>query len=175
MLTGLVPFFVTDAAPLVIVAIWALATLPCATVVSVVLTVVMGGVAGPGGRFTLMSRRWSILGLTNALTVVIVGQLLTWFEFPLSYQVVFIGSAIGGVHQRGLLHRSLKLLLPQEVPEEQSDLVATLRHGAALRQSALRQFFLAAQFVFRWGMAMAIPLLPLYCQGGVGGPTRRSA
>ena len=34
------------------------------------------------------------LGLTNSLTVLIVGQMLNWFEFPLNYQVVFIGSAV---------------------------------------------------------------------------------
>ena len=64
---------------------------------SVGFTVVMGGVAGPGGRFTLMSRRWSILGLTNSLTVAVVGQVLRLFDFPLNYQVVFIGSAIGAL------------------------------------------------------------------------------
>ena len=60
----------------------------------------MGGVAGPTGRFTLMSRRWAILGLTNSLTVLIVGQMLTWFNFPLNYQVVFIGSAACGTAGR---------------------------------------------------------------------------
>ena len=68
VLTGLVPFLVQDHQPEAIILIWALATLP-QTFVSVAFTVVMGGVAGPGGRFTLMSRRWSILGLTNSLTV----------------------------------------------------------------------------------------------------------
>ena len=166
VLTGLVPFFARDHAPWVIIAIWALATLP-QTLVSVAFTVVMGGVAGPGGRFTLMSRRWSILGLTNALTVVIVGQLLTWFEFPLSYQVVFIGSAIGAFISV-VFSSSLKLP-PQEVPQEQAGLVTTLRgHGAALRHSRPFVNFLAAQFVFRWGMAMAIPLLPLYWVKEVG-------
>ena len=49
------------------------------------------------GRLTLMSRRWSTLGLTNSLTVVIVGQLLNLFDFPLNYQIIFIGSAIGAL------------------------------------------------------------------------------
>ena len=96
LLTGLVPFFVTNRAPEAIILIWALATLP-QTLVTVGFTVVMGGVAGPAGRFTLMSRRWAILGLSNSLTVLIVGQMLKWFEFPLNYQVVFIGSAVGAL------------------------------------------------------------------------------
>ena len=101
ILTGLVPFFFQSRQPEIIILIWALATLP-QTVVSVAFTVVMGGVAGPRGRFALMSRRWAILGLTSSLTVMIVGQLLTIFDFPLNYQVVFIGSAIGAVYQRRL-------------------------------------------------------------------------
>jgi hypothetical protein len=96
-LTGLVPFVVSSLyQPDAIIAIWAVATLP-QTVVAVAFTVVMGQVAGPGGRMALMSRRWSILGLTNALTVLLVGQLLKLFEFPLNYQVVFLGSAVGAL------------------------------------------------------------------------------
>jgi ABC-type nitrate/sulfonate/bicarbonate transport system substrate-binding protein len=39
-----------------------------------------------------MSHRWSVLGLSNSLTVLIVGQILPIFNFPLNYQLVFIGS-----------------------------------------------------------------------------------
>ena len=58
VLTGLVPFIFKSNQPEIIILIWALATVP-QTVVSVAFTVVMGGVAGPRGRLTLMSRRWS--------------------------------------------------------------------------------------------------------------------
>lgn len=67
-LTGLVPFVFRENVAEIIVAIWALATLP-QTVVSVGFTVVMGQVAGPRGRVALMSQRWSILGFANALAV----------------------------------------------------------------------------------------------------------
>ena len=96
LLTGLVPFFIPNRAPEAIILIWALATLP-QTLVTVGFAVVMGGVAGPAGCFTLMSRRWAILGLTNSLTVLIVGQVLKLYQFPLNYQVVFIGSAAGAL------------------------------------------------------------------------------
>ncbi len=167
VLTGLVPFVVSQSlAPATIILIWALATLP-QTIVTVGFTVVMGGVAGPGGRFTLMSRRWSILGLTNSLTVVIVGQLLTWFDFPLNYQVVFIGSAVGALISV-IFSSSLKLP-PQEVREGQAGLISVLReHGGALRHNKPFVNFTAAQFVFRWGMALALPLLPLYWVRSVG-------
>lgn len=166
LLTGLVPFLVPSHQPEVIIVIWALATLP-QTFVSVAFTVVMGGVAGPGGRLTLMSRRWAILGLTNSLTVLIVGQILARFDFPLNYQVVFIGSAIGALISV-IFSSSLKLP-PQDTPHGQVGLVQAVRkHGGAIRQHKPFLNFLAAQFVFRWGLAFAVPLLPIYWVRSVG-------
>jgi hypothetical protein len=161
VLTGLVPFFVAQQnQPEVIILIWALATLP-QTVVSVAFTVVMGQVAGPGGRLTLMSRRWSILGLTNALTVAIVGQILPMFQFPINYQIVFIGSAIGALIS--VVFSSSIRLPPVATPTAGQSLVGALRHhGHTLR--ANRQFlnFTVSQLVLRTGMALAIPLFPIY-------------
>jgi len=128
---------------------------------------VMGGVAGPGGRLTLMSRRWAILGLTNSLTVLIVGQVLTRFDFPLNYQVVFIGSAVGALIS--VIFSSSLRMPPQEVPQGQLGLVQAFRqHGGTIRQHKAFRNFLTAQFVFRWGMAFAVPLLPIYWVQSVG-------
>lgn len=166
VLTGLVPFLVKTHQPEIIIVIWALATLP-QTLVSVGFTVVMGGVAGPGGRFALMSRRWSILGLTNTLTVLIVGQLLRMFEFPLNYQVVFIGSAIGALIS--VIFSSSIVLPPQTAPAERAGLIRTFRQtGGALRQNRDFVNFTIAQFVFRAGLALALPLLPIYWVRNVG-------
>ena len=57
-LTGIMPFLVprSYAVPAVL-AIWAVATLP-QTVVAVTFSMVMNAVAGPAGRYDLMSRRW---------------------------------------------------------------------------------------------------------------------
>ena len=166
VLTGLVPFVTQTREAELIILIWALATLP-QTIVTVAFTVVMGGVAGPRGRFTLMSRRWSILGLTNSLTVVIVGQMLNWFDFPLNYQVVFIGSAIGAFIS--VVFSSSLRLPPQVVPQQQQGLLQTLReHGGSLRYNKPFLNFTVAQFVFRCGLTMALPLLPLYWVRAVG-------
>lgn len=163
VLTGLVPFIFRSNQPAIIILIWALATLP-QTVVSVAFTLVMGGVAGPRGRLTLMSRRWSTLGLTNSLTVVIVGQMLNVFAFPLNYQVIFIGSAIGALISV-IFSSSLKLP-PQHVQEAtpgQGGLFGGLReHGKDVVRHRPFVNFIIAQFVFRWGMTLAAPLLPLY-------------
>jgi MFS family permease len=167
LLTGLVPFLVQDHRPEAIIAIWAAATVP-QTIVSVSFTVVMGGVAGPRGRFTLMSRRWSILGLTNALTVTIVGQALKLFAFPLNYQVVFIASAVGTLISV-IFSSSIKLPTRQTPPPSSGSLIQTYRaHGKTLRANRRFVNFTISQFVLRSGLSLAIPLLPLYWVRVVG-------
>src|SRR5262245_59196948 len=95
-LTGLVPFvFPPNIAPIPIIVTWALVTVP-QTIVNVAFTIVMGAVAGADRRYYLMSRRWSVLGLTTALSVALAGALLNTISFPLNYQLVFIGSFAGG-------------------------------------------------------------------------------
>ena len=71
-----------------ILAIWTVVTI-FSTVTSISFAVVMDATAGNRGRYELMSRRWSILGLMNAISLVIVGQALGWMVFPTNYQVVF--------------------------------------------------------------------------------------
>jgi hypothetical protein len=159
-LTGLIPFILHEHLPEAIILIWAVATLP-QTIVQVTFTVVMGKVAGQGGRFTLMSRRWSILGLSTAVTVLVAGQLLVAFPFPHNYQLVFIASAIGGLISYGF---SSSIRLPvEDKPVVRHSFFAMLReHGTTLRSN--RQFvnFVIASFVLRWGIAMLAPLLPIY-------------
>ncbi len=96
-LTGLVPFFVpAEYQVIAILAIWALATLP-QTALAVCFSVVMNAVAGPAHRYDLMSRRWSILGITTALTAMLAGVVLDQMNFPINYQLVFIALSIGGL------------------------------------------------------------------------------
>jgi Na+/melibiose symporter-like transporter len=161
VLTGLVPFFVPDnAAPSVIIVIWAFATLP-QTLVSVAFTVVMGAIAGPGGRLNLMSHRWSVLGLTNSITVLIIGQILPIFNFPLNYQLVFIASGIGALIS--VIMSSTLRLPPVEAPPPAQNLIQTLRqHGRTLSTNRAFMTFAGSSFVFRWGMMMASPLFPIY-------------
>ena len=161
VLTGLVPFFIpSQAQPEAIIVIWALATIP-QTIVSVAFTVVMGGVAGPSGRLALMSHRWSTLGLTNSITVVLVGQVLSHFNFPLNYQVVFIGSAIGALIS--VVFSSSIRLPAVQTPQHDEPLVSTLRqHGRTLSANGRFVRFTISQFVFRGGLALAAPLFPIY-------------
>lgn len=161
-LTGLVPFVVDRAlAPAVIIAIWALATVP-QTLVNICFTLVMSTVAGPTKRLELMTRRWTTVGISTALAVASAGWALEQTAFPRNYQIVFICSFVGGLLSYAF---STNIVLPQAAApqpsaEPGSSALGRLRHmfGAHPRFSA----FLISQFVFRCGMAMALPLFPLY-------------
>jgi hypothetical protein len=162
-LTGLVGFFVPQEylVPAVL-AIWALATLP-QTVVAVAFTVVMNAVAGPALRYDLMSRRWSILGLTTAVTVAIVGQVLDRMEFPINYQVVFLGLSVGGLIS---YYFSSHLTLPAAAPPPgvQGKSFRELAQGYRGLVMKERNFvrFSLKRFVFLSAVALATPIFPLY-------------
>lgn len=161
--TGIAPFIVPDAYLIpTILAIWALATIP-QTALAVCFSVVMNAVAGPDHRFDLMSRRWSILGLTNAITVAVAGQVLELFNFPINYQVVFTGLSIGGLLS---YYFSSRISLPDSQP-------APALPGRTIGQRLGEYFklvlghldfvnFSIRRFVFQFGMMLAVPLLPLY-------------
>ena len=162
VVTGLIPFLSRDQAPNLIIAVWALATLP-QTIVNVAFTVVMAQVAGPNRRYYLMSRRWSILGFTNAVVVASVGRFLDVVAFPINYQIAFLASFVGGLLS---LIFSSRITIPDRQPEAEADAeggLARLRTQlGVIRESPRFARFLMSQFVFRWGLSMAIPLLPLY-------------
>jgi hypothetical protein len=158
---GIVPFLVDHTlAAWVTVAIWALVTIP-QTIVGITFTVVMGAVVGPSERQALMSRRWSVLGITSAITVALVGLVLDRVAFPLNYQLVFIASFAGGMLS---FLASRRITIPDNPPS-----AADARDDAGLRGvvTTLRGNppfgrFVAAAFVFNLGLVMAIPLFPLY-------------
>jgi MFS family permease len=170
---GLLPFVLPlEFVPWAVVIIWAIVTVPN-TFMNVAFTVVMGAVAGPRRRFFLMSLRWSSLGAMTAITVAIVGQILTRISFPLNYQLVFIGSFFGGLLSF-LFSRSI------EIPDQPAVAVQPARRRRSLSErfntlrTQLRDAppaflrFAGSAFVFRAGVAMLIPLVPLYYVRVVG-------
>jgi len=160
VLMGLVPFFFSgQGAALAIIVIWALVTIP-QTVVGITFTVVMGAVAGPRQRQYLMSRRWSILGATTAITVALIGVVLEWMPFPLNYQVVFLASFAGGMLS---FLFSQRISIPDNPPPAARPASNPLREGiAVLRASPAFGRFVLSAFVFNLGLNMALPLFPLY-------------
>ena len=161
--TGLVTLLLPEQARVgAVLGIWALVTLP-QVVVAVAFSVVMNAVAGPTLRYELMSRRWSILGLTTAITVALVGQVLDQITFPLNYQIVFMALSVGGLLS---FYYSSHIRLPDAVPPQ-------IAPGKGLRQRlssyfelifAQRDFvrFSIQRFLFLSGVSLAMPLFPLY-------------
>jgi len=137
-------------------------TIPLA-LLNVAFSVVMNAVAGPRGRYAFMSRRWSILGLTTAFTVSVVGQILDRSRFPINYQVMFIGLstvALFGVYY------ARRVKLPDTDPPPGA---AGLRFAERVRNSIdlvrrERAFvsFTTKRFVYVMGTTLSAPLLPIY-------------
>lgn len=170
-LTGLAGFFlpVEQLIPAVLL-IWAFATLP-QTVVAVAFSVVMNAVAGPNLRYDLMSRRWSVLGLTTAVTVAVVGQILDRIGFPLNYQVVFLALSVGGLIS---FYFSSHLTLPDVAPPPSQpgrSMKERLRSYFCLITSE-RDFvsFSLKRFAYLSAITLATPILPLYYVNEVRAP-----
>jgi hypothetical protein len=162
-LTGLISLLLPPAYSVIgILIIWALATLP-QTMLAVAFSVVMNAVAGPEGRYELMSRRWSILGLTTALTVALVGQALVQIDFPLNYQLVFIGLSVGGFLS---FYFSSRIRLPDSEPPpmtaSHSVAESARNYWQLVRQHPVFLSFVGKRFVYLSGIALALPLFPLY-------------
>ncbi len=170
-LTGLVPFFFPDETAIwAIILIWAVATVP-QTMTNILFTLVMMAVAGPSRRLSLMSRRWATLGITSAISVALVGLVLDLLNFPINYQVVFICSFAGGLISYAF---STNIVLPEENIAKAEASPNLPWHASARRMARLfvdsKPFarFVGSQFVFRMGIAMAIPLFPLYWVRTIG-------
>src|SRR5512139_942295 len=93
-------------------AIWAFATLP-QTALSVAFSVVMNAVAGPKGRYDLLSRRWMIFGLTGVIGTFIVTRVIDLIAFPLNYAIMFLVLSLGGFVS---YYFSNKIQIPNQPP-----------------------------------------------------------
>src|SRR6266511_81347 len=75
-LTGILTLLVSEKFIIIATfAILAFATLP-QTALAVVFSVVMNAVAGPEGRYAVLSRRWAVFGLTGVIGTFIVTRLI---------------------------------------------------------------------------------------------------
>jgi len=166
-LTGLIPFFVPRVYTVpAILFVWAAATLP-QTVVAVAFSVVMSAVAGPKGRYSLMSRRWFTLGLTGVLTTAVIDEVLKrWASFPMNYQVIFLGLSLGGLisyYFSSHIHLSDTLPPPQIMATgRQSIRKNASTYAQLLRGQPAFLSFVSKRLVYLFGVAFAAPLFPLY-------------
>jgi MFS family permease len=166
-----VAFAPRDAVIPLIVAIWAIAAIP-STMGMVLFPVVMDGTAGPHGRLELMSRRWSWMGLTMAITVSIIGVFLERVPFPINYAIAFMAFTLGGVASY-LFSRQFRIprVDPPPRPEPSPSLRERFRNGLALirRQPAFIHYSVR-QLVYVSGTRLALPLIPLYFVTVVNAP-----
>jgi hypothetical protein len=123
----------------------------------------MNPVSGPKGRYELMSRRWSILGMTAATAVAIAGQILDRIGFHLYYQIVFLGLSMGGLIS---YYFSSRIQIPDTEPVE-----STNHHSLKSSVSEYYQLintspefvsFTLKCFMYLFGITLATPLFPLY-------------
>ena len=163
-LTGLASFFIKQTASLIpaILIIWAVATIP-QTMLSISFSVVMNAVAGPSGRFDLMTRRWSTLGLTTTITVFMIGQLLDRAGFPINYEIMFIGLSIGGLVSFYYASRiQLKDTEPPPVSVNTTRRNKIANYLGRINQERPFKSFLVKNFVYLSGVALGAPLFPIY-------------
>lgn len=164
-LTGLITFFMPEQLAVIgILGIWAIVTVP-QTVVNICFSVVMSSVAGPAGRYELMTHRWSVLGFTNAVTALIAGRVLDMesLPFPLNYQLVFIALSAGGLIS---YYFSSHLNLPDNVHRPGMARISISERVRGYIQQVLSEqpfvSFVIKRFVFLTGVALAAPILPIY-------------
>jgi len=167
-LTGLIAFILPEKLTILgVLGIWALATVP-QTVLSIAFSVVMNSVAGPAGRYELMTHRWSILGFTNAITALLAGQFLEGLPFlkipfPLNYQLMFITLSVGGIIS---YYFSSRIILPDNPP-----IFEQAKHSIRERVKSYLDMitsekpfvsFVSKRFVFLTGTSMVAPLFQIY-------------
>jgi hypothetical protein len=118
-----------------------------------------------------MGRRWAIMGLTTAITVALIGQLLDRLPFPANYQLIFVCFSIAGLVSYWF---SSKFRVPEHAPERRApggprfgrlrDTIRTIRAEPAFLHYSVRQL------VYVVGTRFAVPLIPLYYVREVGAP-----
>jgi MFS family permease len=148
--------------------IWALATLPQISL-AVAFSVVMNAVAGPEGRYTLLSRRWAIFGLTSVIGTFIVTRLIDLIGFPLNYAIMFLTLSFGGLIS---FYFSSRIMIPDQIlpprPRGHSLLEEIRGYLSLLRDAPAFRSFASKRFVYLSAVALSAPIMPLYLVRSIG-------
>ncbi len=149
-------------------AIWALASLP-QTALAVSFSVVMNAVAGPEGRYALLSRRWAIFGLTSVVGTFIITRVIDRVVFPLNYALMFLGLSLGGLIS---FYFSNRITLPdqntQPLSTSQSPKETIRNYLLLLRSNPAFVSFASKRFVYFSALALSAPIMPLFLVWEVG-------
>ncbi len=162
-LTGLLTFVLSkEYAVIATLIIWAFATLP-QTALAVAFSVVMNAVAGPEGRYALLSRRWAIFGLTSVAVTFLVTRVIDLVEFPRNYEMMFLGLSLGGFIS---YYFSSQIKVPDQTPPEPASSSSALDSARSYFSLILgeRAFvsFAAKKFVYFSAITLSQPIMPLF-------------
>jgi len=162
-LTGILTLFIAEKYVIIsTLLIWAYATIP-QTALAVAFSVVMNAVAGPEGRYALLSRRWAIFGVTGVVGTFIVTRLINLISFPLNYATMFLVLSLGGFLS---FYFSRLIQLPDQVPPPLSDSRSPLdgfrNYLALLRANPAFVSFSTKRFVYFSAIVLSLPIMPLY-------------
>jgi hypothetical protein len=162
-LTGLLTFALSkEYAVIATLAIWAFATLP-QTSLAVAFSVVMNAVAGPEGRYALLSRRWAIFGLTTVVMTFFVTRTIDLVEFPYNYALMFLGLSLGGLIS---FYFSRKIKLADQTPlvlaPSSSAFDSARGYFSLIRGAPAFTSFAAKKFVYHSAIMLSQPIMPLF-------------
>ena len=162
-LTGILTLSVSEQFVIIAtLAIWAFATIP-QTALSVAFSVVMNAVAGPEGRYALLSRRWAIFGLTGVIGTFIVTRLINLISFPLNYAVMFMVLSLGGFFS---FYFSRKIHVPDQIapplPAGGSPRQNLSHYLTLLRENPAFLSFSSKRFVYFSAIVLSQPIMPLF-------------
>jgi MFS family permease len=162
-LTGVLTFLLaSEYTAIATLAIWAFATLP-QTALAVAFSVVMNAVAGPEGRYALLSRRWAIFGLTTVVGTFFVTRTIDLIEFPYNYAVMFLGLSLGGLVS---YYFSRKIKLPDQTPlalgSSSSALDSARSYFSLIRGTPAFTSFALKKFVYYSALMLSQPIMPLF-------------
>jgi MFS family permease len=162
-LTGILTLSVSEQFVIIAtLAIWAFATIP-QTALAVAFSVVMNAVAGPEGRYALLSRRWAIFGITGVIGTFIVTRVIDLIAFPLNYAVMFMVLSLGGFFS---FYFSRKIHLPDQVappiPNIRSPLENFRNYTTLLREHPAFLSFASKRFVYFSAVVLSQPIMPLF-------------
>jgi hypothetical protein len=133
------------------------------TALAVAFSVVMNAVAGPEGRYALLSRRWAIFGLTGVVGTFIVTRLINLLSFPVNYAIMFTVLSLGGFFS---FYFSRKIYLPDQtpppLPNSSSPRQNLSNYLTLLRENPAFLSFSTKRFVYFSALVLSQPIMPLF-------------
>jgi hypothetical protein len=144
-----------------ILLVWGLGAVPW-SLSTVAFPVVMDGAAGSWGRYEFMGQRWTITGITSAISTVVIGILLARIAFPDNYGLVMVTATIAGLFD---FWYSNQYRVPDADPQHHGHgwLVSRIRTLADLvRAEPAFVRFTLRELLFVSGTLLVVPLIPLY-------------